>query len=153
MFKIKVFQRTDFSIYQQWFDDPWLNKALGPIDQEWLDYVLSTKEGAQYGVWQKEELIAVIGLVWGNKKHRYHTLSDFAVRPDLREKGLGVEVMNYFLQAVQLPEKLPIHAHVMPNNKGAFQFFSKLGWKVLHLPNLSAEKVEGEDGSYTFELK
>ena len=152
-FSFSLFEKEDYLTYQKWFDDPWLNKALGPIDEEWLDYVLSTKEGAQYCIWEKEELIVVIGLVWGNKKHRYHTLSDFAVRPSLRGKGLGVEVMTYFLQAVQLPEELPIHAHVMPDNKGAFQFFSKLGWKVLHLPNLSAEKVEGEDDMYTFRLK
>jgi len=61
--------------------------------------------------------------------------------------------MNYFLQALQLPEVPPIHAHLMPDNKGAFQFFSKLGWKVLHLPKPPAEKVEGEDDMYTFKLK
>lgn len=40
-FELNRFQQEHYAEYAAWFADPELNRHLGPIDQEWIDAVLS----------------------------------------------------------------------------------------------------------------
>ena len=49
-FELNRFQQEHYAEYASWFADPELNRHLGPIDQGWLDAVLSQPESAErYG--------------------------------------------------------------------------------------------------------
>ncbi len=48
MLCLRPFRRSDFTAYHSWFEDPWLNRALGPLNETWLEYILSETGGAQF---------------------------------------------------------------------------------------------------------
>ena len=93
--KIRQFQKDDFPTYQSWFQDQWLNAALGPIDEEWLAHILQEDSGAQYTLEDKNgKILSVIGVVWGNEANPANVISDLAVRPDLRRQGIGATTIQ-----------------------------------------------------------
>lgn len=144
---LRPFQRSDFPVYRRWFEDPWLNRALGPIDEEWLETVLNETDGAQYAVLKDKELVAVTGLKWGDPEHPYQVVTDLAVAPHRRRCGIGRQTLTaLFLQAGPFNYDRWI-AYVSPDNLGARQFLTRLGWSVS--PRL---KMENEWSIYEIQI-
>ncbi|WP_187360162.1 hypothetical protein [Chitinolyticbacter meiyuanensis] len=56
---LRHFAASDFPEYCRWFGDAELNAQLGPMDEEWLAYVLADRDGTQYSVVHDGALVAV----------------------------------------------------------------------------------------------
>ena len=88
------FRREDFLEYKSWYEDADLNTHLGPMDEEWLEYVMKETDGCQYSVFGDKELIAVVGIKFPNAQHPAYYITDFAMKPSLRSQGIGSELLT-----------------------------------------------------------
>lgn len=92
--ELRAIKREDWSWVTCWFDDAWLNKELGPVDKEWLDCVLSEADGIELVAELNEQPIGLIGIKWSTAEHPFHTITDLAINPTLRGRGLGRSVLK-----------------------------------------------------------
>lgn len=126
--KFRPFIKTDYPTYASWFTDRWLNQALGPIDEEWLEYVLQDITGTQYAIFIAEEMIAVLGVVWATSVAEYHVVSDLAICPNHRRQGLGLQILEALLKRKDLPPAKGWVTYVDENNSKAIHFMEKTNW-------------------------
>ena len=142
---LRKFEASDYHDYKKWFEDKELNKHLGPLDEDWLTYVMSDKTGEQFSFTHKQRLIGVAGTCFSDGDHDYQVLTDIAVRPDLRLRGIGMLLLTKLITSVKFERNTSWRAYVSPENKGAIQFFNKAGWHRL-------EHGLPEDGMMVFSL-
>ena len=127
---LRKFTRNDFEEYASWFKDPELNEFLGSTpDQEWLNHVINEHEGIQYAAEKQQQLVAVIGIVFPTDSFLHHVITDVAVRPDLKRKGLGAEVIAAIKH--RHADAKEWMTYVESTNTKALAFFQKNGWKLL----------------------
>jgi len=129
---IRRFQIADFAEYKIWYDDNELNLHLGPVpDKEWLNHILTDKEGAQYAFLEKEALVGVMGIIFPDKRHPHYYITDVAVQPKLRRKGLGAKMLEllYGLHPLNIGESYKVFVDI--KNKKAQLFFKNQGWLML----------------------
>jgi len=115
------FQAIHLKEYQLWFKDHDLQFHLGPMNSdndwfEWLEIILTEKNGCTYAVFQEEQLVAVINFVFPDEKSPEYFITEFAVCPELRGKGIGKAVLKYL-------------AVVSKKNPKAKRFFQQNGWQ------------------------
>lgn len=122
------FRESDFSAYQSWFSDPQLNQQLGPLDEDWLDYILADATGQQFSFTHFNALIAVAGISSPTAHFPYYVVTDLTVRPDLRMQGLGRIILKLLPSMVRRGCAQVWRANVNPNNTAAIQLFEKSGW-------------------------
>lgn len=135
---LRPFRQSDFPVYRRWFEDPWLNRALGPIDEDWLEYVLNETDGAQYAAFEQKELVAVAGLKWGDPEHPYQVVTDLAVAPHRRRCGIGRQTLTALFRQAGPSAYDHWVAYGSQDNFGARKFLKRLGWSIN--PCLTAEK-------------
>ncbi|MEN0003398.1 MAG: GNAT family N-acetyltransferase [Bacteroidota bacterium] len=137
---LRPFRRSDFSTYQQWYDDAQMNDALGPVDNAWLEYVLSENEGKQFSMLQQEELLGVAGIIWPTQLYPVHYITDLAIAPSHQGKGYG-RLLIELLSKQSRPSSNVWKAFVMRNNPAGKAFFLALDWHLLD-PKDSKEMLE-----------
>ncbi len=126
--EIRPFKSSDFSAYQQWFLDVDTKRALGDIDEEWLDYILQEENGIELAVLKYKKLVAVVGLVYPDASHPYYTVANMAVHPKYRNQGLGSRILEQLFDNLKLkPEEYWV-GYVAPENAPAQHFLEKNGW-------------------------
>lgn len=140
----RKFERADFIEYRRWYEDAQLNRQLGPLDEEWLEYVLHETDGVQLCFLRADELIAVAGIKFPDEDHPFYVITDLAVKPSLRGQGIGTETLSRLLQASEFNQSLCWRAFVMPDNLSARAFFLRCGWRCIALPS-------EQDEMYIFE--
>ena len=59
---LRLFEAADFPAYRAWYADAELDAHLGPMDEDWLTFVLADKDGRQFSYLAQEKLVAVIGV-------------------------------------------------------------------------------------------
>jgi RimJ/RimL family protein N-acetyltransferase len=93
------FRREHYAEYASWFVDQALNRHLGPIDQEWLDAVLSQPEsaGVTWAVFRDGELVAVVETVFDPDNHLPAAITAIAIKPGLRQQGIGTTALRLIL--------------------------------------------------------
>lgn len=123
--RFSKFQKEHFPEYKSWFEDAELNMRLGPMDDAWLEYVTRETDGCQYSVFCGEELIAVVGIKYPTAKHPEYYLTDFAMKPALRSKGIGSKVLRELLR---MHSDRHWKAFVDVRNPRAKTFFERHGW-------------------------
>ncbi len=128
-FTFRPFTRSDYLTYKAWFEDPVLEKALGDIDEEWLGYVLDDKTGKEYAIFQDDLLIAVVGITYPTPQHPYYVITNFAVHPSQKNKGMGSIILKDLLEKIPLQKDEYWVAYVEPFNLAAQHFFAKNGWQ------------------------
>lgn len=143
---VRAFTAEDYPMLQVWFEDPVLDEELGPLDDEWLEHVLTDEAGEQLVVEADGAPFAVVGLVWANGEHREHVISDIAVDPARRGQGLGRTALDQVVAHVEREAPDGWLAFVVPDNVAAFAFFTALGWEHV------AEPAD-EDDMHTFALR
>jgi GNAT superfamily N-acetyltransferase len=120
--------RADWVWISEWFQDPVLDRELGPLDAEWLEYVLAQTEGAELVLRSADgRPAALLGCVW-DSAGLGHGITDISVDPARRGQGLGRLAVE---AALAWPEHPPAErwiAFVDPENRAAFGFFTALGW-------------------------
>jgi len=126
---VRKFKKSDFPIYKQWFEDPELSAHLGPLDKEWLEYILTETSGIQLCFTECDELIAVAGVHFQTESQPHNFITDIAVRPDLRLNGLGYILLTKLLGLPEFSYVAMWRADVMSHNQAAIRLFHKAGWQ------------------------
>ena len=126
--KIEKFKSKHFKDYQSWSGDPEFNKRLGPIDEEWLSFVLQDETGDQYAFTNGSKLMAVVGIVLPTSVDNNYTITDISVAPQLRSKGIGTKALNLLMRHYSRDTKT-WKAFIEYDNLTAVQFFKKNGWE------------------------
>jgi ribosomal protein S18 acetylase RimI-like enzyme len=142
---VRPFAAEDYSWLQAWYEDPVLDEELGPLDDEWLAYVLADETGEQLVVLADGVPVAVVGIVWANGENTAHAVTDIAVDPARRGSGLGRTALDQVVAHVEREAPDGWVAFVDRENLAAFAFFSALGWEHASEPD-----PEDEDGLHTF---
>lgn len=125
---VRRIARADWEWISAWFDDAELDRWLGPMDQEWLEHVLSDREGVQLVVESGEGVpVALMGCAWDPSGTR-HGVTDIAVNPRLRRSGIGRQSLAAAITWDAHPPTDGWMAFVDPDNDAAFHFFSTAGW-------------------------
>lgn len=73
-------------------------------------------------------MIAVVGILFPDADHSAFYITDFCVKPDMKNKGLGSMVLAEILKMHQSKQW---RAFIDENNPQALQFFQKNGWKLI----------------------
>ncbi len=145
---VRAFAADDYSWLQVWYEDPVLDEELGPLDDEWLEYVLADETGEQLVVLTDGAPVAVVGIVWANGENAAHAVTDIAVDPARRGTGLGRTALDQVVAHVEREAPDGWVAFVDRENLAAFAFFSALGWEHTAEPD-----PQDEDGMHTFALR
>ena len=97
--EFKRFQKEYYSEYAAWFMDPELDRLLGPMDQAWLEAVLSEppSSGITWAVLREAELVAVIETVFDPRNISSCAIPALAVKPVLRRQGIGTAVLQHLM--------------------------------------------------------
>ena len=143
--KFSKFKNDDFSEYKSWYVDLELNKRLGPMNNMWLDHVMNATGGCQYSVFHNKKLIAVVGIIFPDAKHSSYYITDFALKPHLRNQGIGSEVLKEMMNSHPLKSGQSWKAFIDERNPKAKSFFEKNGWSCL-------SKTTDKHGMFTLEF-
>ena len=140
---VRAIARDDWAWIQRWFTDETLNRELGPLDEEWLEYVLADREGAELVVEEDGQPVALVGIVWGDARHP-HGITDLAIDPARRRTSIGRRAVAAILAWPELPPTTRWVAFVDRGNRPARSFFEALGWEYEGLDG------EGDDAMHRF---
>ncbi len=134
MLEFKLFKKSDFHEYKNWFKDINIQQSLYGIDEEWLEYILNDTTGIEYAIFHHSELVAVIGISFPTDLNPFFVIQNFAVNPKYHRTGIGTIALNKLLQLH--PITLSDHwvAFVEKKNIKAQKFFNKNGWEELEDP-------------------
>ncbi len=139
---IYKFKEEHFEEYNSWFTDGELNQALGGVDDEWLNHILQNKEGIDYAVFQNDKMVGVLGILFPTAENPFYVLTNIAVRPELKKKGLGSIMLHELIQYEKKKARYWL-CYVAVENRAAQHFFEKNNW---------TKDDEPEDGMYAFKL-
>ncbi len=129
MIELLKFKKEDFPEYKSWYTDAELMKRLGPMDNEWLEYILNEIDGCQYSAFLEYELIGVVGVKFPTEQNLSYYITDFAIKPNRREEGIGSQVLCELLKEHSLKLGQTWKTFVDDSNTNAKAFFQKNGWK------------------------
>lgn len=125
---VRPIERTDWQWISDWFTDETLDRELGPLDAEWLAYVLAETQGAQLVCLDHaDEPVALIGCVW-DPEGEEHGITDLAVNPHRRGEGIGRSALAAALAWEEHPPARQWVAFVDLENEPAKRFFAAIGW-------------------------
>ena len=141
-FEFRKFTRADYQAYKSWFNNNALKKTLGDIDEEWLDYIMKDEEGIELTVSKNGELVCVIGLIYPNAKESSYIITNIAVKPLLKNKGLGTKILTQLIEKTELKQNEYWAAYVEMSNLNGHRFFEKNDWK----------RMEGDDDMVRYEF-
>ena len=125
------FKAQDFPEYKSWYQDEELNRQLGPMDEEWLNAVLTEKDGIQYSIFHNENLVAVVGIKYPMKNYPFYCITDIAVHPQQKRKGIASHIIQQLIQLHPLKKGETWRAYVTPDNKSAQAFFDRMSWQQI----------------------
>lgn len=126
--ELRPIQQDDWHWIESWFRDPWLNKELGPVDAEWLTYVLSQTDGIELVALEGGQPVGLIGVTWATKAAPYHGINSLAVDPNRRRTGLGRHVLSAVLRWPGHPEARAWVAFTAADNPPPANLLLSAGW-------------------------
>ena len=125
---LRLFEAADFPTYRAWYADAVLDEHLGPMDEDWLAFVLTDQDGRQFSYLVQETLVAVIGVAPDPDLDAW-VVTDIAVDPALRGLGWAGRALASVMRHDALGARPRRLAYVMPDNPGARRFFTAQGWR------------------------
>lgn len=129
--RFSQFSIDDFTEYKSWFVDPELNAELGPMDDKWLQAVITEHNGVEYSVFDEVGLIGVVGILFPDIEHPAYYITDIAIRPNAKKMGIGTQILRQLMSMHQLENGQCWKAFVDYENQPAIIFFKKNGWSCL----------------------
>lgn len=130
-FIFREFVKDYFDEYESWFENEELKTALEGIDEEWLHYILNDDKGEELAVFKAEQLVAVIGVQYPDKLVPCYGISNIAIKPNLKNKGLGSKILSALLKRKYLKPNEYWVCFVDVKNKNGQRFFEKNNWKKI----------------------
>lgn len=129
------FKRKYYREYVAWFSDQELNRQLGPMDEAWLEAVLSMPEaeGVIWAVFRAKEMIAVVETVTDPQQVLPAVITGIAVKPALRRQGIGSAVLEHIFRQHERQGILEHFAYISVNNMPSRRFFEKAGFIAVSL--------------------
>ncbi len=136
-FVFSTFKREDFPEYLSWYADAELNLHLGPMkeDDEWLHAVMNETDGCHYSIFDGKDLLAVVGVIFPDVEHSAYFITDFAIKPIHRGKGIGSIVLDELIRLHPLKVGQKWKAVIDVKNSKAKRFFEKNGWISSEMPD------------------
>ena len=131
--RMEAFNREHYATYLSWFENPLIKSALYEIDEEWLEFVLNDKSGAEYVFLSGNELIAVVGIEFPASSHPNYAIKNIAVNPRVHRKGIGSLVLDMLFEKHPLKIGELWIAYVEKKNTIAQTFFTNNGWVVINI--------------------
>nr|WP_314428835.1 GNAT family N-acetyltransferase [uncultured Brevundimonas sp.] len=128
--RLRLFEAADFPAYRAWYADAELDAHLGPMDEDWLTFVLADKDGRQFSYLAQEKLVAVIGVAPDPDLDAW-VVTDIAVDPALRGLGWAGRALTSLMRDEALGARPRRLAYVMSDNPGARRFFTAQGWRCI----------------------
>ena len=128
--EFKQFQREQYTEYASWFADPELNRRLGPMDQEWLDSVLSQPEsaGVTWAVFRGVELVAGVEIVFDPQNEWPAAIAAVATKPALRRQGIASAALRHILELHQEQGITEHMAYISVSNPAGRRCLEKVGF-------------------------
>lgn len=126
--QFRRFQPSDRDWLVVWFQDEWLYRALGPLDDEWFECILNSSDGVQLVAEINHHPIGLVGITWATFTNPHHGITDLAVAPPLRFQGLGRLILA---EAIKWPEHPPTNewiAYVAEENTPPAGLLLSMGW-------------------------
>lgn len=123
----RKFQAGDFATYKAWFTDPELERRLGPLDDEWLAAVLSKRasDGATWLVLDGDAPVAVVETSLHPTDSSLAAITELAVKPELRGRGIGMAVLQEVLALRRREGRLEHLAYIREDNGTARRCFER----------------------------
>lgn len=141
---IQKFTEKDYPLYRAWFEDKALQRTIGGIDQEWLEYILRDEDSSEYTMFYDGELVGVLGVQHPSKKEQSYVITNIAIKPALKNKGFGTKMLWEVVKLIKLKSDEYWVSYVDRSNKNAQQFFEKNNWNKIG---------EGEDDLIRYEYR
>lgn len=132
---IQEFKLEHFVIYQRWFQDLSLMTALGGIDQDWLDCILNDKNIQTVVAYLHGKMVAVACIHVPLPGHDMYHLMSLAIHPQHRGQGIATVLLKQLLSSAEFKQTQCWTAIVDQQNKGALQFFARMGWSMADQAN------------------
>lgn len=113
--EIAPFAAEHFAEYASWFADAELNRHLGPMDEAWLQLVMSGGEvpgDETWAVLRDGELVAVVEAQVDADDRSSYMIGAVATKPALRRQGIG---------AISLQRVLDLH-----NRRGVVEHIARV---------------------------
>lgn len=125
---VRTMTRDDWSWVAEWFQDDVLDRELGPLDEDWLEHVLTDESGVQLVVTDRTRPAALIGCAW-DPHNVEHAITDIAVDPLRRGAGLGRRALDAVIAWPLHPPARRWIAFVDRDNAAAHRFFTAIAWR------------------------
>ena len=146
-FNFKEISEKDFIEFKSWFEDKELNRQLGPMDEEtwelWQSYRKREEPCVEICAFQEGDLVGVVNVKLASKTDPIHCILAIAIRPKLKGKGLGSELLRQLMRLEWFDESKAWMAHVDEENDAGLRFFEKNNWK---------RRPGKSNGMYTYEI-
>jgi ribosomal protein S18 acetylase RimI-like enzyme len=128
--QLREFTANDWQWVREWYQDAALDRELGPMGHDWLDYVLSRHDGVQLVAEDRDSPVALIGCAWAPTEIEAHVITDIAVAPQARGLGFGKMALELALSWPGHPPSKAWKAYVRLQNTPAILLFTKGGWEI-----------------------
>lgn len=144
--EFKIFQKKHFEEYNNWFKNKRIKKALGFIDDEWLEFILNDANGIEYAIFQGNNMVSVVGLIFPTNEYHSYAIKNIAVNPEYFGKGIGTSVLKMLYKLHPLKTNEFWLTFVDKMNLSGQLFFKKNGW-------IKIKGNELEDNMLRYELR
>ena len=129
---LERFSKSHYEEYESWFEDGIMKKYLGHVDQEWLGHILNDQSGQEFAAIQNGKLVGVIGITLPSEVHPYYVITNLAVIPWMKRRGIGRQIMDWLVNSITLKENEYWATYVNIDNIIAHDFFNKLNWRLIN---------------------
>lgn len=134
------FEADDLAEYQSWFTDGELSRRLSFPDERWFSY-LGADHVACWAV--KSGAGEMVAVVQADREEDGAGFFDIALRPQLRGRGLGRQVLDAFISGPARTYR-ELRATVEPDNHASIAMVRRCGFRQWESPD--------EDGFLQFSL-
>jgi ribosomal protein S18 acetylase RimI-like enzyme len=139
--EVARFTAADFDEYASWFVDNELNERLGPIDEIWLDAVLSDSKHFQFVFRDPHNMVGVMGIDI-RQDLSMATVTDVAVKPGMRRRKLAHEMLKVAMSRDEFRTVTYWYAIVESDNAAARKLLIGLGWAEVGPDETSGSHIQ-----------